>query len=352
MIELLTKLPKYFISTVLPLNYTLSLTYRCNSRCKTCRVYERDSSNELTLKEWTEIFKGLRHSPYWATLSGGEPFLREDLIEIHDSLCEICKPAIVNIPTNGLLTERIVDWAWEMCMRHQDTKLVINVSIDSYGKCNDEIRGVPNAFNKSVETLHQLKALKLDNLTIGIHTVISTFNVNEFPTICNGLIALEPDQYIVEVAERRNELLTTNLSITPLWQEYQVAIEHLLQRTNNVRRLAKITQAFRAQYYQNVVRILKDGRQIVPCKAGRLSVHITPNGDVTFCCIKYESIGNLRECNYNLNELWHNSQARELRQRQETEKCVCPLANVFYTNALLHPPTLMKVVTNLMKEPI
>lgn len=350
MIELLTKLPKYYVGAkTLPLSYTLSLTYRCNSRCKTCRIYERDSSNDLTTEEWTKIFEGLGRSPYWITFSGGEPFLREDLIELHDSLCKLCRPAIVNIPTNGLLTERIVDWVWEMCMRYQDIKLVVNVSIDSHtSELNDEIRGVKGALEKSTNTLRQLKALRLGNLTVGIHTVISTFNVEDFSAVCDGLIALEPDQYITEIAEHRNELRTYNLDITPHWQEYEVAISHLLQRTNSARGLPGITQAFRSQYYKSVVRIQKEQKQIIPCQAGKLSCHITPDGDVTFCCIKYISIGNLRDVNYDLNELWYNEDAKVLRKSISEKKCYCPMANVSYTNMLMHPPTLAKVVRRLI----
>ena len=348
MLGLITKLPKYYIGTPLPLNYTLSLTYRCNSRCKTCRIYEREAVSELTTEEWTKIFEGLGKSPYWITFSGGEPFLREDLIELHDSLCSVCKPSIVNIPTNGLLTERIVDWVWEMCMRHQDVKLVVNVSIDSYGKYNDEIRGVKDAFRKSVGTFEQLKSLGLDNLTVGIHTVISKFNIEQFPNICEALSVLEPDQYITEIAEQRNELLTSELPITPNWQEYEVAIDYLLQRTNSAKGLAKITNAFRQQYYRNVIRTLRERKQVVPCQAGKLSCHIAPDGDVVFCCIKYESIGNLRGVNYNLSTLWYSEKANALRKTIRRGECYCPMANVSYTNMLMHPPTLAKVVGELV----
>ena len=43
------------------------------------------------------------------TFSGGEPFLRGDLPDIVLSAVRICQPAVVNIPTNGWFTKRVVD---------------------------------------------------------------------------------------------------------------------------------------------------------------------------------------------------------------------------------------------------
>ncbi|MCP4534768.1 MAG: radical SAM protein, partial [Delftia sp.] len=63
------------------MNLTLSLTYRCNSRCATCNVWKREA-DELTLDEWERVLRSLGHTPYWITVSGGEPLLRPDAVEI------------------------------------------------------------------------------------------------------------------------------------------------------------------------------------------------------------------------------------------------------------------------------
>ena len=49
MVEILAKIPLYKLARatgwprVLPLNLTVSVTYRCNSRCLTCNVYTKDA---------------------------------------------------------------------------------------------------------------------------------------------------------------------------------------------------------------------------------------------------------------------------------------------------------------------
>jgi MoaA/NifB/PqqE/SkfB family radical SAM enzyme len=52
---------------------TISTTFRCNSRCLTCNVYERPV-DELTVDEWDKVFVALGRAPQWFTFSGGEPF--------------------------------------------------------------------------------------------------------------------------------------------------------------------------------------------------------------------------------------------------------------------------------------
>ena len=92
---------------ILPLNYTFSLLYSCNSACSTCRIYNRKSF-DLTLAEYKKIFQNLGKSPYWATFSGGEPFLRKEISQIITTFYTICRPKVINIPTNGILTDKIV----------------------------------------------------------------------------------------------------------------------------------------------------------------------------------------------------------------------------------------------------
>ncbi|MDY7039033.1 MAG: radical SAM protein, partial [Thermodesulfobacteriota bacterium] len=89
-----------------PLNLTVSLTYRCNSRCKTCNIYQKQVS-EFTLQEFEKTFQSIGSGPYWFTMSGGEPFLRKDIVDICKSAYENCHPKIINIPTNGILSDTI-----------------------------------------------------------------------------------------------------------------------------------------------------------------------------------------------------------------------------------------------------
>ncbi|HEX6395443.1 MAG TPA: radical SAM protein [Acidimicrobiales bacterium] len=333
--------------TTLPVNITVSVSYKCNSRCKTCNVWQLPN-DDLTLNEWDLVFQSLGKAPYWFTFSGGEPTWRPDLPEMVESAYRHCRPGIINIPTNGIL-DRVIPGRIERVLQvAPESEVVVNLSIDGYGEKHDEIRGVPNNWRRAMSTYQQFKELKskYSNLTLGIHTVLSNFNIDSFPELCEFVQKeLKPDQYITEIAEERVELDTVGLGITPTAERYEVAIDVLLDSLRGQRLLgvAEVTQAFRRRYYEIVKRTLREQKQIIPCMAGVASAQIAPNGDVWTCCIRAQSMGNLREHNYDFGTVWRTGKAQELRRSIKAGECYCPLANAAYTNMLTHVPTLARV---------
>lgn len=357
MIKILSKIPSYYLFRLvgwprkLPINLTLSVSYKCNSRCKTCNIYTKNS-NELSLEEWEKIFESLGKNPFWVTISGGEPFLRSDISKIVCSLYDHCHPAIINIPTNGIQKGRIPKVVEEIARHCKKTQIVVNLSIDEIGDKHDEIRNVPGNYRKITKTFNALKSISVPNLSIGIHTVISKFNVTRIPEIYQHLKTLNPDSYITEIAEEREELDTIDSGITPEYQDYTNAIDFLSKalETDHFHKVGQITCAFRIEYYKIAKRILKEKRQIIPCYAGFASAQIAPDGNVWMCCIKAESIGNLRDAGYDFRRVWFSKKADELRKSIKNGECYCPLANASYTNMLHNFKTLSRVGWNLIKK--
>lgn len=337
---------------ILPANFTVSILYTCNSRCKTCNIWKKRVDN-LTVEEYDKIFHSVGKDPYWITISGGEPFLRKDIDEIAQVIYKHSKPGILNIPTNGLLTRRITEKVEEIVRTCPKMELVINLSLDGVGEEHDEIRGVKGNFERSVQTWKNLKELKKEykNLTLGVHTVISVYNVKRIPEIEDYLVEhLEPDNFISEIAEERVELSTIGTGITPLPEDYKQAVNHLQKkiRQSKFSGVARISQAFRYRYYDFVKRYLYEKRQIIPCKAGVASCHLAPDGHVWGCCIRAESMGNLRDYDYDFRKIWFNDKADKFRRSVKNRECHCPLANASYTNMLAHYPTLMAVSMDLL----
>lgn len=339
---------------MLPVNITVSVSYRCNSRCKTCNVWLLPN-DDLTLEEWDRVYESLGRAPYWFTFSGGEPTLRKDLPEMVGSAYRHCRPGIINIPTNGIQDKVIPGRIEEVLRAAPKSEVIINLSLDGIGLQHNEIRGVANNWARSMRTWASLKELQktYSNLTLGIHTVISNFNVHAFPELCDYVQReLKPDSYITEIAEERVELDTVGLGITPTAEKYTVAIDHLLtrMREQKLSGISQVTQAFRQQYYELVKRTLREQRQVIPCMAGVASAQIAPNGDVWTCCIRAQSMGNLREFDYDFGKVWRTGKANELRRSIKNRECYCPLANAAYTNMLTHVPTVAKVAGQVAKS--
>jgi len=165
---------------------------------------------------------------------------------------------------------------------------------------------------------------------------------------------LKPDSYITEIAEERVELDTVGLGITPTVEKYTVAIDTLLEsmRDQRLTGVAEVTQAFRREYYEIVKRTLREQRQVIPCMAGVASAQIAPNGDVWTCCVRAQSMGNLRDHDYDFGSVWRTGKADELRRSIKAGECYCPLANAAYTNMLAHGPTVTKVAAKVARSRI
>jgi len=365
MIEVLPKTLAYKLARstgwpkLLPINFTVSVSYNCNSRCKTCNVWKK-KTNDLTFEEWEKVFKKIGKGPVWFTFSGGEPFLRPDLEKVVISAYKYCAPQIINIPTNGILWNVIPKKAEFIAKNCPNSEVVINLSLDQVGKKHEEIRRIPGNWDFSMKTWEGLKSAqkKCPNLTLGIHSVVSNFNVDDFQNVYKGLKKLKPNSYITEIAEERVELGTIGAGITPSYKKYSQAIDFLVgeMKKNKPRGVAKIAWAFRLQYYQLVKKWLKDktdlpaGRQVIPCYAGWLSAQIAPDGDVWVCCIRAgkDVVGNLRKNDYDFKKVWFSKKANELRASIKNKECSCPLANAHYTNMLEHFPSLVKAGTTYL----
>jgi len=336
----------------MPVNITISLLYSCNSRCMTCNVYEKRVNN-FSVEEYEKTFSALGNAPYWFTMSGGEPFLRKDIVEVCKAAYKYCQPGIINIPTNGSLFNVIPERVEAIIQSCPETDIIVNLSLDDIGERHNNIRGFPGNWDRSMKTYSALKELsRYPNFTIGIHTVISAFNVKRFPEIYQELIKMEPDSYITEIAEERVELGTIGESITPEYDAYSGAIDFLIgeMKQNKLKGVADIARSFRLEYYDLVKNYLLQKKQIIPCFAGIASCQISPDGDVWPCCIRADSMGNLREQNYDFKKIWNSYLAKRIRTSIKNRECACPLANASYTNLLINPASLIKVSSHLIKE--
>jgi MoaA/NifB/PqqE/SkfB family radical SAM enzyme len=336
----------------LPVNLTVSVTYSCPSRCKTCDIWQK-KVDELSVDEYARTFRTLEKVPIWVTVSGGDQFLRADLVEIVRLIRTEIEPKIINIPMNGVITERIFSLLPKIAQYSSGSSLVLNLSVDGIGDEHDEIRGAPGNFQKLEQVaalIHDLKKT-YPHVLLGVHTVVSKFNVKRIPAIERDARArFRPDSYITEVAENRVELATMEKDIAPTVDEYRTATEHLrasIRAHRSVNPVARLVESLRLEYYDLAARILEEKRQVVDCYAGWASAHLAPDGNVWGCCTRAESLGNLRDADYDFRTVWFGPEADAFRDSVRRHECACPLANASYTNLLLDPKSLTRVAAHL-----
>jgi MoaA/NifB/PqqE/SkfB family radical SAM enzyme len=349
----------------MPINLTFSVTNHCQSRCKTCNIwqlYQRQPEKrgeELGIAEIERIFRSMGHI-YVFNISGGEPFLRNDLREIVDLACRHLTPGVIHIPTNAIAVKRVEKQALEILQLLQKaapaTQLTVKPSLDHIGARHDKIRGVPGNFEKVMDLYKRLKAFQSDypHFHVELGTVISRWNVHDISEIADFVSGLGVDSYRNEIAEQRSEMFNTDNDITPAAGQYEKAIEvfvgRIRQNMNDKVMFQKITNAFRLVYYDLAIRILKEQRQVIPCYAGISNAHMTPYGDIWACCtLGYDqSMGNLRDFGYDFQALWQSPRAEAVRSYIRGRNCACPLANQTYSSMLMHTPSLLRVLRAML----
>jgi MoaA/NifB/PqqE/SkfB family radical SAM enzyme len=356
MLGVLTKVPlfkvyrRFGFPKLLPINITLSPSPRCNSRCLTCNIWMKRET-ELTLNEWEKVLSSMGNAPYWFTISGGEPFMFKGIVELAQMAYHHNRPGIINIPTNSILSSipKKVQQIAESC---PESQLIINLSLDGVGEKHDRIRGVKGNFEKFERTLCSLIELRdsLSNLALGIHSVVSVFNVEDLDELIEYADRSGADQFITEIAEPRVELDTVGLPITPDKYKYEEAINKLIAHIEkkSYKGIARITEAFRSEYYRFVKRVLDEEDQVMSCYAGWASAQIYSDGTVWPCCVRADDLGNLRDVEYDFKEIWFGEKIKKVRRSIAAKECYCPLANAAYTTMLHDIPTLTKVGRKLV----
>lgn len=350
-----------------PVCLTFSVTNLCQSKCRTCLIWQRyrihrsDWRHELRLDEIERIFASVRQPIYFLNLSGGEPTIRKDLPEIIRASLTTLRPRIVHLPTNAIAPARVeqsvrrsLEYMDELGWRHPFT---VKPSLDGVGKDHDEIRGVPGNFERVLETVRRLKALREEypNLHVELGTVISKFNLDKVDEITAFVQQLDVDNYRNEIAEQRAEFYNVGDPITPSADQYEELMRAFKAKVRedlkSKRRFARVTQAFRFVYYDLVSRIIREGRQVIPCYGGVSNAHLSAHGELWPCCVlgDEKSFGNLRDYGYDFAVAWNSPRAREVRRSIRRGECACPLANQAYSNILCHFPSLAKVFREIVR---
>ena len=111
-------LKKIFLSNFLRLRFpyklTFTLTYKCNLECKTCFIWKKKHQEELTLNEIDRFFKK-SNSFSWIDLTGGEIFLREDLLDILEIIFKHCRNLCILHFHKSYFSLGVRSTNWKVC---------------------------------------------------------------------------------------------------------------------------------------------------------------------------------------------------------------------------------------------
>jgi len=155
-----------------PLSVYLEITNSCNLNCIHCRVPKTNANNIFDNKIYSRIDKLSKEGVFEVSLTGGEPFNREDIFKIAEHCFN--KNLGINILTNGTkITNDVIDWG---------KKFLINfyISLDGMPKTHNIIRG-QECGNK---ILTMIKRLKENEIAIEVSTTLLKMNYHSIKKLC------------------------------------------------------------------------------------------------------------------------------------------------------------------------
>jgi radical SAM protein with 4Fe4S-binding SPASM domain len=283
----------------MPVDAVVAVTYRCDSRCNMCNIWQLPPGDELSPEQFRKLPRALRD----INITGGEPFLRDDLVEIVGILNEHCNHPRIVISTNGFERRRIAHAAPGLLKIGRNVGLA--VSLDGIGEKHDEIRGIPGGFDKVVETLKQLRTIGYRNVRVAF--TAQRNNVKHLGAVYD-LSRQFGFQFTTSVAQNSDFYFSTaeNQMVDPL--DLSAELTYVMRKE-----LLSLSPKrwLRAYFYAGVLAYNVSKERILPCRAGRDSFFMDPAGFVYPCLTLNKAMGDIRTRVFD--EVWGSAEADKVR---------------------------------------
>lgn len=346
---------KGFFDPSQPSYLILYVTNQCNFRCDFCFYHKEIArgprSDELTLAEIARISQRLG-PVIQLSLTGGEPFLRQDLDEITLLFAKNNYVRYLTVPTNASLPQPMVRYLEKVLPRCPDTYFRLVFSIDGIGEDHDRYRQAPGSYQKIIKSYQAILPLKkrFSNLVLDANTVFIASNQDK---ILETLKAIDEafDFDNMSVTYVRGDIKSPDLKKIS-FQRYLEANEFLenIRRKKEKRFLYPLWRAVRDISREHLIRIETHGEYVTPCVAGRKLLVIRESGDVQPCEILDKTFGNVRECDYDVHALLARKQNRALRKGIVDSRCRCTFECALVANVLWSRPDYIRLLRKAVKN--
>jgi MoaA/NifB/PqqE/SkfB family radical SAM enzyme len=298
-----------------PQAISIEITHHCIAKCIMCNIWKIPREVPiLTMEDWIHLLSlDLLSDVRELDITGGEPFLRNDLPDLFIAICELKHKNLralksIAVTTNGLLTHRVLDFT-EMIvqkLKNENIDLVMVCAMDAIGEVHEKIRNYKDAWAKVNETVKGLKRLRerFSNLIIGLKTTILPINVGQLESIAqyadsNGLFTIISPCIITE-ARYLNPDRVNNLAFGQQDTEKMILFYE--------------SDRFKWSYHGNkLVQYFRTGVMRKPCSCGFNYFFVRSTGELFLCPLINISLGNIKEVD--VEDLFLSKNASRIRRK-------------------------------------
>ncbi len=297
-----------------------AVTYRCNSRCKMCNIWKKDHSDasELNLDMLHSTFLNNRFFDNLIEigLTGGEPFLRDDLHQIGRFFLKNFPQARISVNSNGLMPDLIsktTSLLVDGIPLDERQRIRLSFSLDGIGEKHDLIRGRAHNFEKVLQIVEKMKN-EIPGLEYGFTFTVLPENYDQIWDVYNLAKDLKVG-FSFSFAQTSGifyENKDLNFSYTP------VILEEAYRQIRNIQ---KIDLNYTNYYYDKIVEYQNDPCKHVSCYAGHSSFFLDPYGNVYPCILHHKAFGNIKQ--QAIQDLFNSNKAKAILDEIKRMKCHC-----------------------------
>ena len=305
-----------------PTVFIFHCTFVCDARCEMCSNWTRGNRKEdMTLEQIERAFS----SNLWkdienASLSGGEPTTRNDMVDI----CRIMidkfpKLRKLTLNTTGITHHRAIPMLTKVVQMCAERNIIFSmrVSIDGVNDMHGKVRNVKNAFEKAGKTIAAMQELqKTYRFNFGISSTIFETNLDDADNILAWARKEKLD--IVFNMVRFTDAMLGNSELEgklrPIGEQEQRMRRFFLDRVRQDPLLDG-----QNYIYMHYADMIGNGyHRTAPCPFQTQGIMLNPNGDLFFC-ENSDIVGNVTK--EDAEEIYFRESSQAHRRVIRDEKC-------------------------------
>jgi MoaA/NifB/PqqE/SkfB family radical SAM enzyme len=294
--------------THLPSEAIIAVNLECNARCSMCEIWKLREKGTLTPDDYRNLPSSLER----IGITGGEPFMREDIADIIRTVHRAAHGPAIVVSTNGYLTKKIL--ATIEALDDLRPRIGIGLSLDGVGKMHDRIRGTRHAFDKVMRTAAALQQRGVSNLRFSF--TITNDNIDDLPATYDLARSLGIE-FCTQLAHNSQLYYHTSRNAPVDRDKLRKVLAYV-----NGRELASThpKRWFRAYFNSGITEHNETGKRLVGCDALDRLFYLSPHGDVHPCIFIPTSVGNIKDDAFD--SIWLGDNRRTARDAVAAcEKC-------------------------------
>lgn len=303
---------------------TFSITNICNLKCIQCSIWktydkkEHDLKDEVSIDDIKRFLKGSKYlkSLQEINITGGEPFLKKDFVEIVKYMIDIFPEVAIRISSNGVVGEKILNDLKDIFKYKEKANVGIGFSLDGDMTMHDKLRGKDGIYQKVINTIMLLKR-ELPNLKISIGFVSTPDNYDQIYDVYKTAKKMGLS-FSTAYIQRSENYYGNNIDMKIDWTDAKLKkADELMDRIIEEGNLTFIEKMF----YKKGLEYQKYPHRMFECFAGTHSLYVDPYGEVYPCIMLNKSIGNIK--NGDFDKEWMSERSESVRNYIKEKKCHC-----------------------------